>query len=154
MWLIIGYGNILREDDGAGFHLAATLATNISPRLARILAVHQLTPELTLELAKKDVDRVLFIDARRGQDRPLLMYQLEPLATVGSCGHQLTADLLLHMTHSLYSPSLKGWLLTLSAQRMGVGDTLSEVTQSAMSLAGTMIKKLVAADFCSRKLQK
>ena len=154
MWLIIGYGSILREDDGAGFRLADTLATNISPRLARILAVHQLTPELTQELAKKDVDRVLFIDARRGQDRPLLMCQLDPLAAVGSCGHQLTADLLLRMTHSLYRPALKGWLLTLSAQRMGVGDTLSEEMRSSMSLACTMIKKLVEADSYSGKLQK
>ena len=152
MWLIIGYGNILREDDGVGFRLANTLAADIPPRMVRVLAVHQLTPELTLELAEKDVDRVLFIDAQRGQDKPLVMCQLDPLAAGGSCGHQLSPALLLHMTHSLYRHSPKGWLLTLSAQRIGVGDTLSAATRSAMSLAGTMVKKLVEADSCSRKL--
>lgn len=150
-WLIIGYGNILREDDGAGFHLVTSLATDVSPHLARVLAVHQLTPELALELAAKDVDRVLFVDAQRKQDKPFVMRQLDPLAAAGSCGHQLTPDLLLYMTHSLYQYTPKGWLLTLAAQQMGVGDSLSKTVQSALSGADTLIKKLLAGVVVKQK---
>ncbi|MFO7765117.1 MAG: hydrogenase maturation protease [Pelovirga sp.] len=151
MWLIIGYGNVLREDDGAGFHLASRLATDLSPRLVRVLAVHQLTPELALELAAKDVERVLFVDARRSQDKPVVMRPLDPPAAVGSCGHQFAPELLLQMTHSLYGHSAKGWLLTLTARQMSVGDTLSESTQSAIFTADILIKKLVTATVVQQK---
>lgn len=151
MWLIIGYGNLLRQDDGAGFHLATSLATDISSRRVRVLAVHQLTPELALELAAQDVDRVLFVDARRAQDKPFIMRQLDPLSAAGSCGHQLTPDLLLYMTHSLYQYTPKVWLLTLAAQQMGVGDSLSEVAQAAISDADRLIKKLVAGTVVHHK---
>lgn len=151
MWLIIGYGNILREDDGAGFHLATSLATDISLRLVRVLAVHQLTPELSLELAAQDVDRVLFIDASRGQADPFVMRRLDPQAAAGSCGHHFTPDLLLHMTHSLYRHSPKGWLLTLATRQMGVGDSVSESAQAATAKADALIKKLVAAAVVQQK---
>ena len=146
MWLIVGYGNTLREDDGAGFRLAALLAAEISPHKARVLTLHQLTPELTLNLAHDDIDRVLFIDACRGQSKPLTMCRLDPFAAVGSCSHYLAPDVLLHMTHCLYDRTPSGWLLTLTAQRMGVGVTLSEGTTSAMSQAFALIKKLVDLD--------
>ena len=150
-WLIIGYGNILREDDGAGFRLVTSLATDVPPHLVRVLAVHQLTPELALELAATEVDRVLFVDAQRHQDKPFVMRQLDPLSAAGSCGHQLTPDLLLYMTHSLYQYTPKGWLLTLAAQQMGVGYSLSETAQAAISGADTLIKKLFAGAVVEQK---
>jgi Ni,Fe-hydrogenase maturation factor len=59
--LIVGYGNSLRGDDGAGWHAATRLAAD--PRLtgARVLARHQLTPELAAEVASASL--VVLVDA-------------------------------------------------------------------------------------------
>lgn len=146
MWLIIGYGNTLRGDDGVGFLLAEQLLSELSSLQVRVLAVHQLTPELTLDLAAKEVERVLFIDARREQQTSFVLSKLDPLAADGSCGHQLSPELLLYMTHSLYQRSLPGWLLTVLAPQMGAGEILSTTTRSAMPSAMILVKNIVEAE--------
>lgn len=145
MWLIIGYGNLLRQDDGAGYWVAEQLATQLNPPQAvRVLAVHQLTPELALELAAEDVKRVLFIDARRNQIKSLAMRKVDPATgLMGSCGHQLAPELLLHMTQTLYQRSPQGWLLTLAAQQLDMGEMFSATAQSAVTQALTLVKKIL-----------
>ena len=50
--LVVGYGNSLRGDDGIGWHAARLLASD--PRLAgaRVLACHQLVPELAVDVTR------------------------------------------------------------------------------------------------------
>ena len=59
--LIVGYGNPLRSDDGIGWHAARLLATD--PRLdgARVLARHQLAPELAADVSRASL--VVLVDA-------------------------------------------------------------------------------------------
>ncbi len=144
MWLIIGYGNLLRQDDGVGYRVAEMLATQLDPQRARVLAVHQLTPELVLDLAAEDVEQVLFIDARRNQAGPLLLCKLNPAAAQGQCGHQLAPDLLLYMTHTLYQRSPRGWLLSLAAEEMAMGENFSRTARSATGAAAILVKKILA----------
>ena len=59
-WLVIGYGNELRGDDGAGPSVGRAVASWHLPGV-RTLAVHQLTPELAEDLAQ--TKRVVFVDA-------------------------------------------------------------------------------------------
>ena len=59
-FLVIGYGNTLRSDDGAGQIVAEKIAQWNLPGV-RSLAVHQLTPELAEIIAQADA--VIFIDA-------------------------------------------------------------------------------------------
>ncbi len=144
MWLIIGYGNRLRQDDGAGYRVAEILSAQLDSQRARVLAVHQLTPELVLELVAADVTRVLFVDACRGQDKPLVMEKLNQTAATGSCGHQMTPELLLHMAQSLYQCVPPGWLLTLAAEQLEMGETFSPTTRAACAAAVMMIESLFA----------
>jgi hydrogenase maturation protease len=58
--VVIGYGNTLRSDDGAGQQVA-TLVEDWQLPQVRSLAVHQLTPELAAELATAQM--VIFVDA-------------------------------------------------------------------------------------------
>jgi hydrogenase maturation protease len=62
--LVIGWGNTLRSDDGVGWHAAMELAAD--PRLAgcEVLARHQLTPELALDMAAASL--VVLVDADVG----------------------------------------------------------------------------------------
>jgi hydrogenase maturation protease len=61
--LLIGVGNRLRGDDGAGYRLAELLAAEPHPTAApwQVLAVQQLTPELAAAIAIANA--VLFVDA-------------------------------------------------------------------------------------------
>jgi len=62
MRLLIGYGNTLRSDDGAGQKIANIVSEWNLPQW-RSLSVHQLTPELALDIAQADL--VIFVDATR-----------------------------------------------------------------------------------------
>jgi hydrogenase maturation protease len=66
--LVVGYGNPLRGDDGFGCHAAALLAAD--PRLeeARVLARHQLTPELATDIASASL--VVLVDASVADGAP------------------------------------------------------------------------------------
>ena len=57
--LIVGYGNDLRSDDGAGVIVARKVAV-LWPQ-ARVIVVHQLTPELAEDIAM--AGKVIFVDA-------------------------------------------------------------------------------------------
>lgn len=145
MWLIIGYGNRLRGDDGVGYRLAELLREQLPPNRARVLAQHQLTPELTLDLAAAEIERVLFLDARRGQWEPLILSPINPAAAGGSCGHQLAPELLLQMAASLYGQAPTGYLLTLPAVDMEFGDQLSPTTEAALAFTLGQIQNLMGS---------
>lgn len=145
MWLIIGYGNRLRGDDGVGYRLAEELQCQLPADQARVLALHQLTPELALEIAATDIERVLFLDARRGQWEPLVLTPLDANTATGSCGHQLSPELLLRMAASLYGHAPAGYLLTLPAVDMEFGDRLSSTTEAALIFSLGQIRNLIAS---------
>jgi hydrogenase maturation protease len=76
--LVIGFGNTLRRDDGAGA-VAARLLT-ADPRLAgddvRILERYQLLPEMALDIAESSL--VIFVDAdMRGLPGSIEIHPLE-----------------------------------------------------------------------------
>ena len=48
--LVIGYGNVLRSDDGVGWHVTERLASDARFASVTVLQRHQLTPELALDL--------------------------------------------------------------------------------------------------------
>ena len=62
--LVLGYGNILRTDDGIGWRVAECLADD--PRLAgvSVIGCHQLTPELALDLSQASL--AILVDAAVG----------------------------------------------------------------------------------------
>ena len=58
--LVIGYGNDLRSDDGAGRAVAEAIAERDLPGV-EVRSMSQLTPELSLEISGRRV--VVFVDA-------------------------------------------------------------------------------------------
>jgi hypothetical protein len=86
--LIVGYGNSLRSDDGVGWHTAGLLAGD--PRLAgaRVLARHQLLPELAADVGRASL--VVLVDAAT-QGAPGSVAGPAGRATVGHPG-QLVAS--------------------------------------------------------------
>jgi len=124
--LVIGYGNPLRGDDGAGVRLARQLrkgGLGPSPPSVAVREQQQLTLELAEELSHWC--SVLFLDAwwAPAGSAPVL----EPIrpALAAARSHQLDPAALLGLSASLYGRTPEAWLLRLPAQRCGHGTALS-----------------------------
>jgi hydrogenase maturation protease len=70
-YLLIGYGNPMRSDDGVGPHVAECFEAEAASRLGeeaanlRVIGTHQLVPELAETMA--EADRVVLVDASSGE---------------------------------------------------------------------------------------
>ncbi len=128
-WLLIGYGSLLRRDDGVGQRIAAEVADWELPGV-RSLPRHQLTPELAESLAY--VDLALFVDASwQGTE-----VSIEPLSADSGptvMGHYLTPSSLLGMTQWLYDSCPQAWLISIPGEEFGLGEALSESVEEAMT---------------------
>lgn len=128
-WLLIGYGSLLRRDDGVGQRIAAEVADWELPGV-RSLPRHQLMPELAESLA--DVDLALFVDASLEGNE----VRIEPLSADSEptvMGHHLTPSSLLGMTQWLYERCPQAWLISIPGQEFGLGEGLSESVEEAMT---------------------
>ncbi len=128
MWLIVGYGNPLRGDDGAGPLVAERLAARLPEEQFRLVRTQQLMPELALEIAAAEISHVLFIDATRNQIQAVNLVPLQPAAT-DSCGHQMSPQLLLELAARLYARTVPGWLLTIGGEEFCYAEQLSAAAQ-------------------------
>ncbi len=135
--LIIGYGNPLRSDDGAGQTVAKAFGgfKNIEA-----IAVHQLTPELAENLAQ--TERVYFVDAA-----PIAQVELQTLTTNASTidlGHFTNPRTLLSLTRTLYNHAPKAYLVLIPAVNFELGETVSLVTQAAIPEAITLLQQQIS----------
>lgn len=130
-WLVIGYGNELRGDDGAGPCTARTVASWHLPGM-RALAIHQLTPELAAELGQ--AERVVFVDAAVDKEE-VRWRRVYGTGRSAQLGHLSDVRWLLSLTHSLTDRAPSAWLVTLPAPETGYGSALSiEATRGVAKL--------------------
>jgi hydrogenase maturation protease len=126
--LVIGYGNTLRGDDGVGIWVAEQVAAQNWSEV-RSLAVHQLTPELAVDLAQAEV--VFFIDAWIGEDTQVQpqLKRLFPDPTGTTCDHSWNPSVLLALTQTLYNhdPIAYQWLIP--AVQFEYGEPLSAIAR-------------------------
>ena len=136
MTLIIGYGNSLRSDDGAGRIVAERLA-QLDPDLA-VVSTHQLLPEIAFSVAQ--ADRVFFVDAAAGGMPGTVC--CEPLhgSDAGS-GHTLTPAAVLALSARVYGTQPPAWLVRLGASTFEFGSTLSTAVADAVPRAISLIQQ-------------
>lgn len=130
--LIVGYGNPLRSDDGIGWHAARLLATD--PRLAgaRVLARHQLAPELAEDVSRASL--VVLVDAAtEGDPGSVSVCQIEPRpATPATWSHHLDPETLAGLAQTLYGAVPPIVLVSVAAATFAEGDGLSSALQQAL----------------------
>jgi hydrogenase maturation protease len=124
--LLIGIGNPLRRDDGAGAAVAERFAAHPG---VRVLVAHQLLPEHVEELA--GCERVVFADACVNADR-VRFERLTPSACMPSLGHTGDPSWLLALCEALHGRSPEGWLLSVRVDDLGIGEGLSQGTSAAV----------------------
>lgn len=118
--LVIGYGNTLRRDDGAGPWVASRFEND--PRV-RVLTTQHLVPELADDLSKHD--RVIFIDAIANAAEDVSFARIEPSEKTPSLGHAADPGWLLALTQALCGRAPHAWLLAIRGDDFGYGDELS-----------------------------
>jgi hydrogenase maturation protease len=148
MILLIGFGNELRQDDGAGLRLAELMEQRwrAGSTPVRHLAVQQLAPELAVEIVEPGVMAVVFVDTRAvtpdgaetGAAGGVTVTPLaSPAASSPSVGHHFQPDVLLAYAALLLEsrPAPSAWLVTVPGVSFGHGKGLSQVARAALEAA-------------------
>jgi hydrogenase maturation protease len=138
--LIIGYGNNLRSDDGVGRYLAEIIDQQELP-LVKTLSVHQLTPELVLEITESKA--VIFIDAIASLTDEITLQSLEPSQDKTRLGHTSNPEHLLSLCKNLYHKCPSAWLLTIPTNNFEFGEMFSDLTQNAIAPALVILTQLI-----------
>jgi hydrogenase maturation protease len=147
--LVIGYGNTLRRDDGVGVRAAELLAADARLAGADVLAVHQLTPELALDIGAASL--VVFIDADVSAEPGAI--RVEPLtvraepapAEPGTSSHHVGAAELLALARELTGAAPEAVTVGIGVTDLEIGEGLSYAVEAALGRIVDMVSDLVAS---------
>lgn len=151
--LIIGYGNIDRQDDGVAWHILAQIAKlhgleefiteNESFRenaWLHLMFELQLTPEMAEMIA--NYERVCFVDAHTGSIEGDLSFSLlQPEYKPSAFTHHMSPETCLSLAKALYKREPEAHLASVRGYEFEFGDNLSPKTAE---LAGLCVKKIDA----------
>jgi hydrogenase maturation protease len=155
--LVIGYGNSLRSDDGAGCRVADIVASWELPYV-RSLTVHQLTPELAEPISQAEL--AIFVDAcmaaspkfRKARKHPKTLQVQKIVASrevasdahpnLGAVGHVVDPRSLLSLAEQIYGKTPVAYALLLPAVNWEFGEQLSAVTRKSIDQAVDFLQNL------------
>ncbi len=135
--LIVGFGNPLRSDDGAGSKAAARLESELSSPELQVIAAHQLTPEMAEPVARSS--RVLFLDASHtGAPGEIRCERIgrqkacgDPQFQHASVSHRLAPSALLELAARYFHAEPEAWLLTITGDNFDLGESFSPAVEAA-----------------------
>jgi hydrogenase maturation protease len=139
--LVIGYGNTLRCDDGAGPKVAeAVQALNLGE--VRTIVCHQLSPELAEPVSRADL--AVFVDAAVDGSAEVRYRPLRPCATAPIMAHAPNPQAVLALARTVFGRAPRGWWLTVPAVNLGFGEELSDPAKRGVEAAVEKIRALCA----------
>ena len=143
--LVIGYGNALRGDDGAGILVAERLMERVHDPEIEILAQHQLTPELMEPISR--AANVIFIDASvSGRAGKVHRIPLRPAPVCSRFTHHATPESLLAGAQALYGHTPEATLYTIPGRSFETGQELSPAVRRAVNELVASLEKEFAAN--------
>lgn len=142
--LVVGYGNDLRSDDGAGRIAASRIEAMALPGVV-VRSQSQLTPELALDITRADL--VVFVDASVDCER-MTVQPVQP----GQRGPQLMSHhtdpaALLLLAEDLGRVPPNAYMVSIPASNLELGFELSPRTAAAMEEAVEAIKEIASRPF-------
>jgi hydrogenase maturation protease len=142
--LIIGYGNPLRGDDGVGWRVANLLAELLNDESAKIVAVHQLTPELAEPIGEAKL--VIFIDAAcDGEPGSWKCERLAPdTIPSNALAHYFSPAGLLAYAEAIYQAKPKALVLSIAAAAFDCGEQLTPRVEAVLPEVMQYIHALIA----------
>ena len=145
--LVVGYGNTLRRDDGAGVKVAELLEEMQLPGV-EVLILQQLVPELAEPVAK--AQGVVFVDAADTKSEEPVLAEVKPSMASRIFAHASDPGSILALAGLLYGASPKAWSLAVPAHDFGYGDGISARTMRGVPPATRLLRKL-AAEFIQQR---
>ncbi len=139
-YFIVGVGNALRSDDGAGLLLAEKLNAALRRRgaAAQLRLVQQLLPELAAEIGEVQPTTVVVADCSASAAAAAVR-RLDDQSQAAWESHGLTASQLIVLANKLYGYSGIAWLVTVPGANFAHGENLSSTTQDAIENAIAMV---------------
>lgn len=138
--LVIGYGNVLRRDDGVGVEVAQAIAAMDLPGV-NVITRQQLVPELAEPISKTDV--VIFVDADGvATGRP----ELRPIkaAPAGQIfAHAADPRSLLTLSREIFGGNPRAWSLAIPVEDFSFGFGLSPRSEKGLDAAVKLIQRFV-----------
>ena len=141
-FLIIGYGNTLRGDDGVGPRAAETIAALQLPGV-RTLVCPQLSPEQADPISQ--ARGVIFLDAAVDAPRGIQLRRLEPADTVQLMAHAADPRTLLALARDVFGRAPEAWLVTIPVETLDFDENLSPFARHGLEQAVREIQKLLAS---------
>ncbi|MDY7014659.1 MAG: hydrogenase maturation protease [Cyanobacteriota bacterium] len=145
---ILGYGNDLRGDDGAGPQVARMFADRALPGV-QSLALHQLTPDLAQILS--EVELAIFVDAypvelNSSISPDVQWHRLVPQSSTLTSNHSSNPAQLLELARFLYDSYPTAWLVAIPATNFEFGEVFSPVTRRGVDRAVGAIARLLKCE--------
>jgi len=137
--LVIGYGNTLRGDDGAGPRAAEAVAALALPGV-HTLACAQLSPEHAEPIAQASV--AIFVDAAVDAGGEVQLRKLEPADTSQLMAHAADPRTMLALARDVFGRAPAAWLVTIPVETLAFREALSPVAQRGLEQAVRAIQEL------------
>jgi hydrogenase maturation protease len=147
VFLIIGYGNTLRSDDGLGPYVIDELrkSLDLEQGQVRLLDLPQLDPVLLPEFM--NVDILIFIDVRYDEsDKPILLKQVAPSPesiSPAHTTHHLKVPELLRLAKDWYDAAPECYMVLMKGYDFTIGEQLSTKGLKAAEQARKLIIKMI-----------
>lgn len=141
-FLVIGYGNTLRSDDGVGAKVAAAVAELALPGVVALVR-HQLTPELAETISEARM--VVFVDAATDAAKEVQVRRLEPAEGAQLMAHAADPRTLLALAKQLFGRCPPAWWLTIPVENLGFGEELSSLARRGYETALEKIRVLAGS---------
>lgn len=149
--LLLGYGNVDRQDDGVAWHILAGIAQKlgVQPQESplegmeldsdslKLQFVLQLAPEMAEEIAA--YERVCFLDAHTGAvEEEVHFTEIDSQYQASPFTHHMTPETLLAISIALYGRAPQAVLVSVRGYEFGFSDELStrtaELAQKAVEV--------------------
>lgn len=139
--LLLGIGNTLRSDDGAGAYVCAQLQ-QLQPGHVHIQILQQLQTELAEELLHYDA--VMIIDASVTATE-VVIEKMKPEGAAVASSHHMSVSLMQALAQQLYGKNINFYTCSLPAQNFEMGETLSSSTKVHADKAVQLLQQWITS---------
>ena len=138
-FLVIGYGNTLRGDDGVGPRVAEAIEKLNLPGV-RTLICQQLSPEYADPVSRAHT--VVFVDAAVDAPREVQLRKLEPGESSQLMAHAADPRTMLALARDVFGHAPQAWWLTIPAVKLDFSEDLTLEAQRGFAEAVGKIQEL------------
>jgi hydrogenase maturation protease len=138
-FLVIGYGNTLRGDDGVGPRVVEAIEKLNLPGV-RTLICQQLSPEYADLVSRAHT--VVFVDAAVDTPKEVQLRKIEPSESAQLMAHAADPRTMLALARDVFGHAPKAWWLTIPAVKLDFSETLTPEAQRGFAEAVEKIQEL------------